>query len=90
MVESLFSSGRVADLILIVLIIEAIWLLSRRHYRHPGAAIDVIVAMLPGACLVLALRAALTGSDWRWIALALAASFPAHLLDLQRRRPGRR
>jgi hypothetical protein len=36
--------------------------------------------------MLLALRAALTGLAWPWIALALAASFPAHLADLARRR----
>ncbi|MET3827605.1 MULTISPECIES: hypothetical protein [Sphingomonas] len=42
--------------------------------------------LLPGAMMLLALRAALTGLAWPWIALALAASFPAHLADLARRR----
>lgn len=38
--------------------------------------------LLPGALMMLALRAALTGADWRWTALALALSFPAHIADL--------
>ena len=45
--------------------------------------------LLPGALMVLALRAALIGADWVWIALPLALSFPFHLADLSRRgRPG--
>ena len=48
--------------------------------------IDLVLAFAPGACLLLALRAALTGAGWPWIAAALAASFPFHIADLIRRR----
>ena len=89
-VEQLFSSGRVVDLILVVMVVEAAWLMTRPGFRSAAARLDILVALAPGALILLALRAAMTGADWRWIALALAASFPAHMLDLQRRRPGRR
>jgi hypothetical protein len=89
-VEQLFTTGRAVDLILAVMFVEAAWLMSRPSFRTPTARLDLLVALAPGALILLALRAALTGADWRWIALALAASFPAHILDLQRRRPGRR
>lgn len=85
-----FASGHVADLILAVMAVEAAWLLLRPGARWPADWVDVLLALGPGACLVLALRGALTGTDWRWIALALAASFPLHLLDVQRRRSRRR
>ena len=48
--------------------------------------VDVLFAIAPGACLILALRAALTGSNWIWIAAPLAVSLPFHLADLARRR----
>ena len=35
--------------------------------------------------MMLALRAALTGAAWQWIALPLVLSFPLHLADLVRR-----
>lgn len=38
--------------------------------------------LLPGALMILALRGALTGAEWQWIALPLLLSFPAHLADL--------
>jgi hypothetical protein len=41
--------------------------------------------LLPAAMMMLALRGALTGAEWRWIALPLAAAFPIHMLDLARR-----
>lgn len=87
MTAAFFSSGHVVDLILIVITLEAIWLLRRREARTTRRIIDVALALAPGVCLLLALRAALVGADWPWIALALAASFPVHLLDLQRRSP---
>jgi multisubunit Na+/H+ antiporter MnhE subunit len=82
-----FESGRVADLILLVLLAEAAWLILARRMA-PG---EVLLALAPGAFLVLALRAALTGADWPYVALPLALSFPVHLADLARRggrRPG--
>ena len=36
--------------------------------------------------MLLALRSALTGASWPWIAAPLAASFPFHIADLLRRR----
>jgi hypothetical protein len=41
--------------------------------------------LAPGAFILVALRGALTGSDWRWIALSLALSFPLHVADLMQR-----
>jgi hypothetical protein len=79
--EWLFASGHAADLILGVLVIEAAWL---RLARGWGAA--AILGLLgPAALIVLGLRAALTGADWWWIALPLAASLPLHLMDLRSR-----
>ena len=85
--ESLFTSGRVADVVLAVMAVEAIWLLARRSERSHGKRLaDVVLALGPGVCLMAALRCALTGAGWPWVALWLAASFPLHLADLIRRR----
>lgn len=80
-----FSSGHVVDLILVVMALEAGWLLSRKGAWTGARVMDIVLAFAPGVCLLLALRAALIGADWPWVALALAASFPVHLLDLRRR-----
>jgi len=45
---------------------------------------DALLRLLPGALMIIALRFALTGADWKWIALVLALSFPAHIADLKR------
>jgi hypothetical protein len=43
--------------------------------------------LLPGILLLLALREALTGANWVWVALWLTVSLPAHLADFWRRAP---
>lgn len=68
-------------MILAVLLLEAMWLTRVRGWRGG----DVALRLLPGALMLLALRAALTGLAWPWIALTLAASFPVHLANLARR-----
>ena len=64
------------------MVLEALLLVGLR--RMPAR--EVLSAVLPGALIVLALRGALTGADWPWIALPLALAFPAHLADLAARR----
>ena len=83
---ALFTSARIADLILVVMALEAIVLavLYVRGRRGP-APLESLFNLGAGACLVLALRAALTGARWHVIATLLAASGVAHALDLWRR-----
>lgn len=78
--EWLFASGHAVDIVLAVLTVELAWL-TRRGWNP----IDAALRLAPGALMLLALRGALTGLDWPWIALPLALSFPAHLADLARR-----
>jgi hypothetical protein len=79
--QFLFERGHAADLILVVLAAEALWLRAAR-----GWGWGAIAGLLgPAALIVLGLRAALTGGAWWWIALPLAASLPLHLMDLRSR-----
>jgi len=80
MIENLFASGHAADIVLVVLAIEGIWLKIRGW-----GWLGILTLLGPAACIVAGLRAALVGADWWWIALPLALSFPLHLLDLSRR-----
>ncbi|MDO6416238.1 hypothetical protein Q4F19_17765 [Sphingomonas sp. BIUV-7] len=64
------------------MLLELVWLVSMCAWRGT----DALLRLVPGALMLLALRAALTGLDWRWIALSLVASFPVHLADLARQR----
>jgi hypothetical protein len=81
-------SPHIVDAILLILGLEVAVLTLLR----PGISLErrlgsLVIAALPGALLLLALRAVLSGAGWPWVALFLAASFPAHLADLWRRPP---
>lgn len=79
----LFASGHAVDLVLGVMAIELCWLVGWGKWSR----LDVVLRLAPGALMLVALRGALTGMDWPWIALPLLLSFPVHLADLARR-PG--
>lgn len=66
---------------LAVIAIELVWLVGRGGWRVD----DALLRLGPGALMLVALRNALTGLDWPWIALPLILSFPVHLADLARR-----
>ncbi|MDN3644773.1 hypothetical protein QWY75_00985 [Pontixanthobacter aestiaquae] len=78
--EEFFSSGRAVDVVLAVLVMEAIWL----KWRGSGWA-DILPALVPAILMMIALRAALTGLGWIYISVPLMAAFPVHLYDLHRR-----
>jgi len=64
--------------VLAVIAIELVWLVARLRWPMLRA----VLCLAPGAMMLLALRAALVGMDWRWIALLLLAAFPLNLADL--------
>jgi hypothetical protein len=89
-VEALFASGRVVDIALALMLLEAAWLWVYRRMRgraFPPA--DLAWNLAAGACLLLALRAALTQAGWPWVALFLSAALVAHVGDFRRRLAGR-
>jgi hypothetical protein len=82
----LFSTGLIADIMLAFMALEAMLLVM--IYRKTGRGFtwrSVFWMLFPGACLVLALRAALTGAPWQWLALAVCVSLIAHLGYLHQR-----
>jgi hypothetical protein len=87
----LFASGRAVDLILLLMVLEALgltvlWRLCACGL--PPRALLVILAS--GGCLLLAVRAAFTHALWVWVAPFLTASLAVHLIDLRLRwRPER-
>lgn len=87
-IRDLIESGQVIDLILAVLLLETLLLLLYRRVRGRGPGYGKVIAnALSGACLLLALRAALAGAAPLWIALCLATALAAHLADLRCRWP---
>jgi len=84
--DDLFASGHVADLIVGVLLVEAVLLTWWHRRRAQGLAPRRFAASLAaGLFLVLALRCVLTGSPWPWAAALLAAGGLAHAVDLWQR-----
>ncbi|MGJ3649101.1 hypothetical protein ACLB0R_11580 [Sphingomonas sp. GlSt437] len=77
----LFASGHAADIVLAVMLAEALWLVTRGGWTLTA----VVLRLGPGALMLLAVRAALVGAAWPWIALPLILSLPLHLADLARR-----
>jgi hypothetical protein len=81
--QELFSSGRVADIVLAVMFVEGLVLMFA--YKRTGkgiAPLNLFFGLAAGAGLVLALRAVLVGAAWPWIAAALLVSLAAHAIDL--------
>jgi hypothetical protein len=75
------------DLILLIILAEFFFLAARAPAAGRIARVaDLFFALAPGACILLALRAAVSGAGWIGVALPLAVSFPIHIGDLARRR----
>ncbi len=85
-IEALISSGRIVDVIIVFMMVEAAaLLLLRRPLALDMNTLDVVSLMLPGLFLLLALRGALMSSSWQWIAVSLLCALAAHVADLWRR-----
>jgi len=82
----LFASGRLVDLVLLVVVLEAgALLLYWRRVREGIAPLDLLPNLCAGAFLLLALRTTLGGGGWMIPGLCLASAGLAHLIDLYRR-----
>lgn len=83
---TLLSSEHLADIVLVVMVVEA---LALSWYLRPTIGTSrtkiILLALLPGCFLVLALRAALVHAAWFWIALALVGALISHLADMRQR-----
>jgi hypothetical protein len=79
-------NGRVIDLILILVLVEAIGLVVLRWATGRGIAPGALLANLAaGALLLAALRAGMSGAGDGWVGLCLALALVAHLTDLRAR-----
>jgi uncharacterized membrane protein len=84
--EALFASGHIVDVALALMVLEVVAL---RVYRRAVGAKPVPARIAwniaAGACLLLALRAALTDASWPWIAAFLTGALIAHAGDIRAR-----
>ncbi len=81
---SLVASGRIVDLILLLVAAEAALVVLGPDRFGPRA--PLLAGLAAGAGLLLALRAGLSGAPWPWTAGALALAGGAHLAELALRR----
>jgi len=82
-----FANGTVVDAVIALLALEALLLAWLHRYRRGPAPADLLGNLAAGLFLLLALRAALVGAAWPWIAASLLAALAAHLYDLAQRWP---
>jgi hypothetical protein len=78
MMAQWIESGWAITLILAIILAEGLILLLVFQRR----SFPLLLSLLPGACLMLALRAAILGQGAPVIALWLTAALPLHLADL--------
>ena len=81
-----FEGTRLIDFVIAVSLFE--WLLLSQWHRRSGQGMApgaLTGMLLPGLCLMLAVRSALTGAPWYLLALLLSAAGLAHIADLRRR-----
>jgi hypothetical protein len=75
------ENGDAILLVLAVLAVEALVV----GLILKGKAGPILLGLLPGLCLVLALRASILDQSVQWIGFWITASLPAHLADLRNR-----
>jgi hypothetical protein len=81
--QELYRSGRIIDLIALCIVLEA--LLLAWWWRSRGAGLpprEFLGAMLAGALLLFAVRSALVGAPWLQTAAWLGAALLGHVADL--------
>ena len=82
----LFASGRIVDLIVALVAVEAIVLLVYAHRTGRGIApIGLLSNLAAGLFLLLALRTTLLDQSWFLVASLLTAALLAHVIDLSHR-----
>ncbi len=82
--STLFADGRIVDLILVLVVLEAAALMVFRRRTGRGVAPGGLAAnLLAGAFLLLALRCSLAGAGWMAVAACLGLSLLAHVTDLR-------
>ncbi len=87
-----FEATQLIDVVIIATLLEWVALVVLWRSRRRGLRPAVVAGMLlPGLCLMLAMRSAALGAPWYWMAMLLSAAGAAHMADLKRRwhsRPG--
>ncbi len=84
--DALVSSDWVVDLVLVFMFVEGAGLIAYRVLTGRGlASVSVALMLLPGACLVFALRAVLAGAATTVVIAWLTLALVVHVADLWQR-----
>lgn len=83
--EHWFASGRIVDVALVVIALEAVAVLFVLRGQRGLTPLDLLGTLAAGGFLLLAVRSAVAGAPWFLTVTLLTASFPAHVFDLWRR-----
>ncbi len=84
--RALLASGRLLDLILAGVVMEAAILVAL--FRATGRGVrpgDLLANLAAGACLLLAMRLGMAGAWWGWVCACLAGGLACHVADLRTR-----
>ena len=84
--QSLIESGHLVEAILVLTVLE--WCALAVYHRRTGRGVaqaDLAPYLMYGVFLLVALREALVGASWVWVAAGLTGALAAHLVDLGRR-----
>ncbi|MBK5929030.1 hypothetical protein [Halochromatium salexigens] len=86
----LFTSGKIIDIILMLVLLEmAVLALAHRITNRTPRLMTLLPNLVAGFLLLLSLRAAIADLGWGLIALPLGLALLAHLVDLAGRWPRR-
>lgn len=81
-----FGSGRIVDVLLILVMLEIAVIGVVRHRTGAGVAtLPLLINVGSGASLMLALRLALVDAAWHWMGACLLAALAFHVADLAQR-----
>ena len=88
--QEIIETGRIVDVMLIVVVVEVIALLSYRAITGRGIPPAALLLNIgAGGSLMLALGATLKGYGWQTVAVLLVAALGFHVADLWQRWPRR-
>ena len=86
LLTDLLAGGRIVDLILVVVAVEAVAVAILNRLGIIGLRLlDIAATLLSGAFLFVALKLALSGAAAEAIAVCLALALAAHIVDIARR-----
>jgi tellurite resistance protein TehA-like permease len=84
--DEFFASGRSIELVLLLIVVEAIVLMVLWRMRLcPLPPLATLLILAPGTCLLLAAHAALSGASWTWVSSLFLVALVIHLVDLRQR-----